>query len=111
MYVLVREDLTPEQICVQSIHAAISATQSLVDKQATDIHLVLCKSKSEDDLINISEYLSKNSIKFEVFREPDIGNSITAIATEILTGDQRIPMRKFKLLKFNDTLMKGKQHE
>lgn len=100
IYILIRTDLTPEQQCVQSCHAAIETARHNIDKYLEHPSVIICSIKNEDKLSSMKEFLQSNNIGFREFREPDIGNQLTAIATEVLYGDQRKHMRKFQLLKF-----------
>jgi hypothetical protein len=45
-------------------------------------YLGLLSVNNEDDLINLIEKATTRGIKTSVFREPDIGNKVTAIALE-----------------------------
>ena len=45
-------------------------------------YLVLLAAKSERDLYKIIEKAEERGIKYKAFREPDLGNAITAIALE-----------------------------
>ncbi len=60
-------------------------------------HLVYCWVKNEQELSRLAEYLDFKGIKYTGFREPDIGDQLTAIATEPLTD--RKPLKKLKLVK------------
>lgn len=62
-------------------------------------HLVVCEVKTEDHLKKAIENLNNTNIQYKIFREPDIGNEITAIATEPLIGENRKFFKKFQLLK------------
>lgn len=71
---------------VQSIHAMrqFSAEHPEVDKEWFDKsnYLGLLAAKDEFELISIIEKAAQNDIKYSIFREPDVGNAITAIALE-----------------------------
>jgi hypothetical protein len=96
MYVLVRKDLSVPQRAVQSAHAAIEASRAFLNPGDEHPHLVILTVKNEHKLKMISEQLK---VKFRVFIEPDIGNQLTAIATEPISGETRDFFRKFQLLK------------
>lgn len=55
--------------------------------------------KNEAKLHKIRQYLVQNNIQHAHFYEPDIGNELTALATEPITGERRRLFRKFQLLK------------
>lgn len=61
-------------------------------------HLVLGKVKDEPELLKWADKLGAYGIKFSVFREPDIGNQATAIATEPLRDHRRSALRNLKLV-------------
>jgi pentose-5-phosphate-3-epimerase len=98
--VLVRGNLTYPQKCVQSCHAAMEAAKYFLPQYNKEHpHLVVCEVKTEDHLKKTIEKLNRTDIQYKVFREPDIGNELTAIATEPLFGDKRKFFKKFQLLK------------
>lgn len=98
MYVLVRKDLTPPQQAVQACHAAIEATRQFLPAHAEHPHLVLLGVKSQHQLENTAMQLRSRDIPFQEFREPDIDNELTAIATAPLTGDVRKFFKRFNCL-------------
>jgi len=98
MYVLVRKDLPPNQQAVQACHAAIEAARTILPAHAEHPHLALLGVKSERQLKNVCEQLQQHDIAYQSFREPDIGNALTAIATAPLSGDARKLFKKFNCL-------------
>lgn len=96
----VRKDLSPSQQAVQAIHAGIEAARfSLITADETHPHVVLCGVNNQDHLDRVSVKLSQAGIRFKNFIEPDIGNEITALATEPLNGEQRSLLRNYQCLK------------
>lgn len=95
MYLFVRRDLSQQQQIIQASHAAhlVGSKSPITDRVP---NAVLISTHSEDDLLDIKEYLDKNQIKAEMFYEPDISQN-TAIATYPLQGKERSPLRKFGL--------------
>lgn len=79
-----REDLGKAYMSVQAIHAAIEFQHQHTEyaecwhKQSN--YLGFLSVNNEEDLQKLIEKATENDIKFSVFREPDIGNQITAIA-------------------------------
>lgn len=59
-------------------------------------HLVLCQAKDEADLIRIGERLIANDARIRAWYEPDQGNELTAIASDIVWD--RSPFKKLRLL-------------
>lgn len=94
-FIFVRKDLPIEQQIVQAAHAAYEVGKQ--DRSENIRSLVLSRVNSEDELLHQAEYLNYLGIKFVTFREPDIGNQATAIATAPLTEQQRKKLRRCKL--------------
>jgi len=66
---------------------------------STHPYVIVCGAKSELALTKIASSLKIENIRFREFREPDIGNQLTAIATEPIYGEYRKFFKKFQLLK------------
>lgn len=98
VYVISRNDLTPAQKAVQGTHAAIEVARNFMKPQDEHPSLVLCVVKNENKLKKVIEELYNKNIRLQAFREPDLGNALTAIATEPLKGDARAPLARFQLL-------------
>ena len=96
VYVVVRRDLTPAQCAVQACHAVLEIGRSFVPKEHP--HLVLCGVRDESALAKSLKRIQDAGISCEAFREPDIGNALTAFATEPVSGDARRHFKSFKLL-------------
>ena len=93
VYVFVRSDLTPEQSLVQSSHACIEAANIFKLGELPDHpHLVVLAAKNEQKLHRVRQYLIANNIRHAHFYESDIGNELTALATEPLHADS--PLRQ-----------------
>lgn len=99
MYVFVRRDISPGQQVVQSCHAVAKAAILYNNKLEIDPHMVVLGVKTEAALFKAIEKLSKNNIKCQWFVEPDIGNQVTALATEPVYGDTRLLFRNYQILK------------
>lgn len=84
LYVIVRRDISPEQQAVQSAHAAINFVMEHTDKGASwfcsSNTLALLSVPSEEDVLSFAEKALRSGVSFTVFREPDMGDSATAIA-------------------------------
>ena len=98
MYVLIRNDLSNAQRAVQACHAAIESSRKYL--KDTDEHpsVILCSVKNESKILKYSDEFSKQGIDHVVFREPDIGNAATALASRPLVGKDRKAFAKFQLL-------------
>lgn len=97
VYVIIRNDLSNAQKAVQAGHALIEATRNF-NMNGMHPSIVLCVVKSEIKLQATMKELSSQRIKFSAFYEPDIGNQLTAIASEPLCGADRNAFKRFQLL-------------
>jgi hypothetical protein len=82
---------------VQCSHAAIQAANrfSLPDH----VYLVLLAVKSEAELTEVQAFLKEYCVEHAAFVEDDLGNQMTAIATEPISGAKRQIFRRFQCLK------------
>lgn len=83
LYVLIREDLTPAQQAVQAGHALAQFMLDHADQGATwrNRTLIYLGIPSERHLKRYAEQLRLMERPVSSFREPDLGNELTAIAT------------------------------
>lgn len=116
-----RQDLTPGYQTVQSAHALAE----FIFKYpiiANDWHinsnfLATLAVKNESELIQLTQKLEQNNIKFVIFNEPDIDNQITAIAIEPSDASRRIcsniplALREYNDLTLIDKHRKEVSHE
>ncbi|MBY0461149.1 MAG: hypothetical protein K2V38_27825 [Gemmataceae bacterium] len=89
LYVLVRRDLSAPQIAVQAAHAAIEAARRFLPTDHPHPHLVLCGVAHERALLAAADRLERAGVRFSLFREPDLNDAATALATEPLGSDRR----------------------
>lgn len=61
-------------------------------------HLVVFGIKNETKLKKCLLHLDEAGIPYREFREPDIGNQLTAIATAPIVGEDRKHLAKYCLL-------------
>lgn len=107
MYVLVRKDLPPSQIVVQTAHATIEATRTYISPAEScgqpgewqHPNLVVCGVESETKLLTEWKRVVESGIRTKIFHEADRNNEATAFATEIISGEGRKLFRKYQLLK------------
>lgn len=97
MYVIVRRDLTPSQQAVQGIHASLLAARQF--SIPPHEYVVLCAVRSERQLLRWFHKMKQAGIGVCAFREPDLDNSITALATEPVSGEDRRFFRSLQLVK------------
>lgn len=100
VYCFIRRDLSQPQQVVQVAHATIESCKSF-DYRSLPEHpsVIVCGVKTETQLETVMKRLKEQGIRFALFREPDIGNQLTAIATEPICDADRGFFRKFQLLK------------
>ena len=79
-YVLIREDLSPEQQTVQAIHAAMAATAEH-GGLTPDTRLALLSVKDQPHLLTLAGQLEQSGARFSLFEEPDHGIGFSALAT------------------------------
>ena len=86
---------------MQSAHAAINFTFDHPGRAGpwfkNSNYLVLLELKSEKQLVLLIQSCVRLDLKHSVFREPDIGNEITAVAIEPSELTQKV-VRKIPLL-------------
>lgn len=93
---VVRSDLSYEQILVQSGHALLEMSRE-IKSDFIHPHFVMCSVANEAKLYRAMDRLEKRGVKCIPFREPDRGNELTAFATT--PSCDRKPMRFLKLFK------------
>lgn len=93
MYVLVRSDLSISQQAVQAGHAVAEAILHGL-QNGWNKTLVYLRVKDEAELLRWMEKLEYRGKEYAEFREPDIGNQLTAIALV----DESKMFSKLKLL-------------
>lgn len=59
-------------------------------------HLVVLGSESEVSLQFIAARLEAFGIQYRPFYEPDLADSLTALATEPLSGSRRKPLQRYR---------------
>lgn len=96
-----RKDLTPSQQAVQACHTCIDVARTFFPHYEGIPFLVLCGLRNEKQLIDALERIKSFGIKCKEFHEPDLGDQVTAFATELVSGDKRRLFRKYQLLKID----------
>lgn len=98
MYILIRNDLSKPQQAVQSAHAAIESARAYLKLGEEHPSVIICSIKSEYKLLKCADELREKGIDFQIFREPDIGNQATALASRPLKGKDRAAFSRFQLM-------------
>lgn len=80
---VVREDLTPPQQICQAVHAAYESGIRYGNKESVS-SVVVVTVPNEEELIRTKERLDRKRIDSYIFKEPDLGDQATALATEPL---------------------------
>lgn len=98
MYVLVRKDLSQAQQAVQSAHAAIESSRNYLAPGEEHPSVIICSVKSEQKLLMCADEFKEKGIDFQIFREPDLHNQATALASKPLRGTERDAFKRFQLM-------------
>ena len=83
LFVIVRKDITPSQSAVQAGHVVAEYLLDSKLKKWSNQTLVYLGVKSLFDLEKLKYKFENNNIKYVEFKEPDLNNEVTAIATDI----------------------------
>lgn len=86
LYIVTRRDLAPGYQAVQSCHAMqqFAVEHETIDRRwfIFSNHLALLSVSGEPELLSLLASAIDSGIAVSAFREPDVGNAITAIALE-----------------------------
>lgn len=97
VYVLVREDISPEQQLVQAAHAALEAGFRF-EQPAETARLIVLSVPDRDALGAAAARLARYGIAHHQFFEPDFGMGHSALATRpVFLPKERHLMRKYPL--------------
>ena len=80
LYILVRNDLSPSYQAVQAGHAVAEFCLRGPSTNWENGTLIYLTVQNEEQLYRWKSRLKRRSIKYAEFREPDIGNELTAIS-------------------------------
>ncbi len=102
VYFFVRQDLSKEQVVVQTAHAASVIASKFTNLDWSKVSFVVIGVASEDELEDIVQFDFDDRISYIQFREPDIKNQVTAIATHPICANSpsRKWLKNYKLLTF-----------
>lgn len=102
VYVLLREDLPPEQLIVQAAHAALEAGFSF-EKPGETARLVLLAVPDREALAAAAQRLARHGIEHHMFFEPDFEMGHSALATRpVHRLKERHLMRAYPLFKVRE---------
>lgn len=93
-----REDLSIPQQAVQACHAAIKAARSFLRSETDpeNPNLVVCTIADRGALLEFFEGAWKQGVACVAFFEDDMQGEITAIASELVSGEKRKVFRDRK---------------
>jgi superfamily II DNA/RNA helicase len=98
VYVVTRLDLPHPHFSVQVAHAAIAAERVFGEPDREHPHLVLCAVANEHALDELFNRLKEKGVRVCAWYEDDMQNQLTAIATAPLSGPERRPLKRLKLV-------------
>ena len=84
-----------QQQLVQDDHAAHECGIYLAEPADEVSYLVACSVPSERELEKALERAQSRGVKCVAFREPDIGNQLTAFCSEPISGNTRKVFSKY----------------
>ena len=91
---MVRADLSPGQQATQACHTLrqFAEEHPVIDREwyRESNHLALLAVDDERALTCLLEHARRYGVRHVVFREPDIGDALTAIALEPGAGSRRL---------------------
>jgi hypothetical protein len=97
----VRRDLTHPQQVVQACHACLEAARAFLPSDHEHPSLVVCGVRDDVRLGRCLDRLRAAGVRFRAFFDADLGERLTAAATEPLRGQQRHLFRDLRLLADN----------
>lgn len=102
MFFFVRQDLSPEQQLVQTAHVALVAGQRMFSPEANtrEIYFCVIGVENQEELVRAADLLNDHGISLQGFREPDLGNSLTAICSAPILRHKKGFLSHYKTLKF-----------
>ena len=104
VYIFTRQDISPEQQLVQSAHVALKLGYGLATRgfclNPDETYFTVVGVRNLDALFAAEDIISHTGIDFFEFREPDIGNEVTSIATFPISESKRGLLLAFSWLRF-----------
>lgn len=100
-YFFTRQDIYPEYQLVQTAHAALELGTKLSSDQSKNLHFTCCGVDDLYQLEKVEEMLNTLKHDYVVFREPDIGNTKTAIGVYPIVEHKKGLLKNYKLLQFS----------
>lgn len=101
VFIFVRQDISKEQQAVQAAHATYCAAAKFQPQEPEKAHFVLVGVRNEYELKLVMQSLEARDCDFVSFIEPDLANSVTALATKTMKEHQKRFLKKYKTLAFD----------
>lgn len=92
-----RRDLSPAQVVVQASHAAYEAA-SFHTPDLDHPHFVVLGIRNQQELERAYRRVQSSEIRVRPFFESDLGDELTAFATEPISEEQRSFFRRYNCL-------------
>jgi hypothetical protein len=83
---------------VQACHASLEAARAFLPSDREHPFVIVCGVRDEQRLARCLDDLDSAGIAFKAFFEPDLGDQLTALATEPLSGPRRKALGDLRLL-------------
>lgn len=96
---IVREDLPLEHQLVQAVHAAYEIGQRVADPRPEPDYSVVLSVPDEAALMRAYARLTEHGIPVHLFREADLGDEATALASAPVVGEERKRFSRYPLWK------------
>lgn len=101
-YFFTRQDIFDEYQLVQTAHVALELGAALKERNipVNDLYFTNCGVANLEELDEVKRVLESMGVPFVEFREPDIGNEVTAIGCFPIKEHRRGLLRNYPLLRF-----------
>lgn len=93
-----RQDLSHPQQVVQACHASLEAARRFLPPSRDHPNVIVLGLPDESALRHCLQELTSLNVRLHSFREPDLGDQLTAIATELIPRTHKRLFRKYRLL-------------
>lgn len=101
-YIFVRQDISQEQQLIQFGHVACVLGRNLPDDICPhSLNFVGIGVPNESKLWESLAHMALNGVEYVAFKEPDMGDELTAVASLPIAGMKRDAFKKFDTLRFS----------
>lgn len=88
------------------MHGALESAR-IFQRPAIHPNLVVIAVRDEAALQRANDKLISQGVALAAWREPDLGGSLTSIASAPVSGNGRLPFRRYQLIKENNFATKS----